>query len=72
MHSDCDRSLADGNASLASWLASREEVKHVFGRQALGMVWDFAAVDMRSEATRSWSVRRTMEEGIDARSGEIA
>ena len=47
--------MADGNASLSSWLASREEVKHVFGRQALGMVWDFAEVDMLSEATRSWS-----------------
>jgi putative DNA methylase len=47
--------MADGNASLSSWLASREEVKHVFGRQALPMIWDFAEVDLRSEATRSWS-----------------
>ena len=47
--------MADGNAALSSWLASREEVKHVFGRQALGMVWDFAEVDMLSEATRSWA-----------------
>lgn len=47
--------MADGNASLSRWLASREEVKAVFGRQALGMVWDFAEVDMNSEATRSWA-----------------
>jgi adenine-specific DNA methylase len=45
--------MADGNASLSNWLASREEVKHVFGRQALGMVWDFAEVNPFSDATRS-------------------
>ncbi|MDI6872296.1 MAG: DUF1156 domain-containing protein [Bacillota bacterium] len=46
--------MADGNAALSNWLASREEVKHVFGRQALPMVWDFAEVNPFSDATRSW------------------
>ena len=35
---------ADGSASLSSWLASTEEVKHVFVRQALPIVWDFGEV----------------------------
>jgi len=47
--------MADGNSSLSSWLSSREEVKHAFARQALPMVWDFAEVDLKSEATRSWT-----------------
>jgi putative DNA methylase len=47
--------MADGNASISNWLASREEIKHVFGRQALPMVWDFAEVSLLSDATRSWS-----------------
>jgi len=47
--------IADGNAALSTWLASREEVKHVFGRQALPIVWDFAEVNPFSDATRSWN-----------------
>ncbi len=46
--------MADGNASVSSWLASREEVKHVFGRQAIPMVWDFAEVNIFANASRSW------------------
>ena len=33
---------ADMNASLSTWHNGRELVTHVFGRQALPMVWDFA------------------------------
>ena len=34
--------LADKCASLVVWNISREQIAHVFGRQALPMVWDFA------------------------------
>ncbi len=68
--------MADGNASLSSWLASREEVKHVFGRQALPMIWDFAEVDLQSEATRSWSgaiewITKVVEAWPGSRVGQI-
>lgn len=46
--------LADGNASLGSWLAASEDVAHVFGRQAVGMVWDFAETSPLANAPRSW------------------
>ena len=46
---------ADGSASLSSWLASGEEVKHVFARQALPIVWDFGEANYVSDASRTWS-----------------
>src|SRR5579864_4572551 len=33
--------LADYNASLVQWSNSRDQAVHVFGRQALPMVWDY-------------------------------
>ncbi|MCY4342458.1 MAG: DUF1156 domain-containing protein [Gammaproteobacteria bacterium] len=46
---------ADGSASLSSWLASGEEIKHVFARQALPIVWDFGEANYLSDASRTWS-----------------
>ncbi len=46
---------ADGSASLSSWLASGEEVKHVFARQALPIVWDFGESNYLADASRSWA-----------------
>ena len=46
---------ADGSASLSSWLASGEEVKHVFARQALPMVWDFGESNYLAETSRTWT-----------------
>ena len=46
---------ADGSASVSSWLASGEEVKHVFARQAIPIVWDFGESNYMSDASRSWS-----------------
>ena len=43
--------LADKNASLAVWNQIGEKVEHVFGRQALPIVWDFAEVAVFSAAT---------------------
>ena len=45
---------ADGSASLSSWLASGEEVKHVFARQALPIVWDWGESNYLADASRSW------------------
>jgi len=46
---------ADGSASLSSWLASGEEIKHVFARQALPIVWDFGEANYFADASRTWS-----------------
>ena len=46
---------ADGSASISGWLASGEEVKHVFARQALPIVWDFGESSYLANASRSWS-----------------
>ena len=46
---------ADGSASVSSWLASGEEVKHVFARQALPIVWDFGESNYVSNASRTWA-----------------
>ena len=43
--------LADKNASLAVWNQVGEKIEHVFGRQALPIVWDFAEVPVFSNAT---------------------
>ncbi len=45
---------ADGSASLSGWLSSGEEVKHVFARQALPIVWDFGESNYLADASRSW------------------
>ena len=46
---------ADGSAAVSSWLASGEEVKHVFARQALPIVWDFGESNYMADASRSWA-----------------
>ncbi len=43
--------LADKDASLAVWNQIGEKIEHVFGRQALPIVWDFAEVAIFSEST---------------------
>ena len=45
---------ADGSASVSGWLASGEEVKHVFARQALPMVWDFGESNYMANVSRTW------------------
>jgi putative DNA methylase len=37
--------LADYNATLVQWSNARDQAVHVFGRQALPMVWDYAEVN---------------------------
>ena len=43
----------DGNASLSTWLASYEKIQHVFSRQALPIVWDYAEANPFGDATKS-------------------
>lgn len=43
--------LADKNASLAVWNQIGEKIEHVFGRQALPIIWDFAEVSIFSDST---------------------
>jgi len=44
----------DACSSLARWHTTGEKNTGTFGRQALGMVWDFAEVNPFSGATGSW------------------
>lgn len=46
--------LADKNASLAIWNQIGEKIEHVFGRQALPIVWDFVEVPIFSESTGNY------------------
>jgi putative DNA methylase len=51
--------LADKDASLAVWNRIGEKIEHVFGRQALPIVWDFAEVAIFSDSTGN------LQSGID-------
>ena len=62
---------ADGSASVSSWLPSSEEVKHVFARQALPIVWDFGESNYLADASRSWmSAIESIAKVLDAASQE--
>ena len=60
---------ADGSASISRWLASGEEVKNVFSRQALAIVWDFGESNYLANSSRSWdsaieSIIKVVESGL--------
>ena len=64
---------ADGSASVSSWLASGEEVKHVFARQALPIIWDFGEANSVAEASRSWtSAVNSISNVVKASSSQVA
>lgn len=42
--------VADYNASLCSWSTSRDQAAHVFTKQSVPMVWDYAEVNPFAEA----------------------
>ncbi len=46
---------ADGSASISRWLPTGEEVKNVFSRQALPIVWDFGEANYVAESSRTWT-----------------
>ena len=45
---------ADSSCSCAVWANGGEFVSHVFSRQGIGMVWDFAEVNLFSTSTQNW------------------
>ena len=45
----------DYSSALCSWGLSREQVRNLFARQALPMIWDFAESVPISESSGSWS-----------------
>lgn len=58
---------ADINASLSTWHNVRELINHVFARQALPMVWDFAEANTFCEASGAFLggidwIRRVLEQ----------
>jgi len=68
--------LADKNASLAVWNQVGEKIEHVFGRQALPIVWDFAEVPIFSESTGNFLsgvdlVAKVIEAWPSSQSGQI-
>ena len=46
--------MTDIENSLCTWRASSEAIDHLFARQAIAMVWDFAEASPTSGATGSW------------------
>lgn len=47
--------LADKNANVVVWDSSRDMPSHVFGRQALPMVWDYAETNVIDGEGGDWS-----------------
>jgi putative DNA methylase len=45
---------ADFNNSLCGWSATNQKVMHLFGRQAIPMIWDFAEANILGESVGSW------------------
>ena len=46
--------MADSSCSYAIWANSGEFVVHVFSRQAIAMIWDFAEANIFSASTQNW------------------
>ncbi|MBI4730023.1 MAG: DUF1156 domain-containing protein [Acidobacteria bacterium] len=68
--------LADKNASLAVWNQIGEKIEHVFGRQALPIVWDFAEVPIFSNSTGNFGsgvdlVRKVLEAWPGSLAGQV-
>ncbi|HYS04430.1 MAG TPA: DUF1156 domain-containing protein [Candidatus Dormibacteraeota bacterium] len=68
--------LADKNASLAVWNRIGEKIEHVFGRQALPIVWDFAEVPIFSSSTGNFGsgvdlVRKVLEVWPGSLAGQV-
>jgi len=46
--------LIDSNSSICRWRPTSEDIGNTFGRQALGIVWDFADINVFSGSSRDW------------------
>lgn len=47
--------LADKNANVVPWNSYRETIEHVYGRQAIPMVWDYVELNVLSGVNGDWS-----------------
>jgi putative DNA methylase len=45
---------ADFNNSLCGWTSGNQKVMHLFGRQAIPMVWDFAEANILGDSVGAW------------------
>ncbi len=45
---------ADFNNALSGWNASNQKVMHLFGRQAIPMIWDIAEANILGESVGGW------------------
>ena len=61
--------LADKNASLVIYNVAREEIEHVFGRQALQMTWDYVELNPFTEV--GWSNMQQWVELVLAHLSEL-
>lgn len=60
-----DRVAMSGN-SLCRWNPVGEKVQHMFGRQAVSMIWDFAEPAVFGSSTGSWTAALAMvAQGLD-------
>ena len=50
--------LADKNANIVVYNVYGEKIEHVFGRQALGMVWDYSELNVFSGVNGDWKANR--------------
>jgi len=46
--------MADFHTSLTTWIHQGEKIGHTFGRQALGIIWDFAEANPLGDVSGSW------------------
>ena len=46
--------MVDFHTSLASWIHQGEKIGHTFGRQALGIIWDYAEGNPFADMSGSW------------------
>lgn len=46
--------MADFHSILAGWINSGEKIGHTFGRQALGIIWDYAEGNPFADISGSW------------------
>ncbi len=61
---------ADFNCALSTWKPSGQQQMHLFGRQAIPMVWDFAEANLIGEKAICWeNAVEITAEAIEATSG---
>lgn len=47
--------MADFHTSLCAWISAGEKVGHTFGRQALGIIWDYTEANPFANISGSWA-----------------